>query len=147
MQKGNLSMSARMVVVAAVIERDGAFLVTLRRPGTHLADHWEFPGGKVEPSETHIDALRRELREELGITAEVGECLYKVTHTYPDRTVELYFYRCMFRGAPQPLQGQGMQWVKHVDLAALPFPEADRQLIEALSESAHSARTVSWNDP
>jgi 8-oxo-dGTP pyrophosphatase MutT (NUDIX family) len=65
-----------VVVVAAVIERDGAFLLTLRPEGTHLAGRWEFPGGKVHVSETHAEALRRELFEELDIVAEVGGGAY-----------------------------------------------------------------------
>ncbi len=96
-------MAAPIVVVAAVIERDDAFLLTLRSPGTHLAGHWEFPGGKCEPHETHAEALRRELREELDITAEVGDRLYQVTHAYPEKTVELHFYRCTFTGVPTPM--------------------------------------------
>ena len=63
-------------MVAAVIERDGRFLLTLRPEGTHLADHWEFPGGKCQPHETHAEALRRELHEELDIVAEVGALVH-----------------------------------------------------------------------
>ena len=78
-----------IVVVAAVIERDDAFLLTLRPSGTHLEGHWEFPGGKVHVSETHAEALRRELFEELDIVAEVGELVHQVTHAYPRR-----WWRC-----------------------------------------------------
>jgi 8-oxo-dGTP diphosphatase len=124
-------------VVAAVIERDDAFLVTLRQSGTHLEGHWEFPGGKVHPHETHGEALRRELFEELDIVADVGELLHTVTHAYPDKTVELYFYRCSFDGVAKPMMGQGMQWVARERLASLPFPEADRDLLARL---VHSAR-------
>ena len=68
-----------IVVVAAIIERDGCFLVTLRPDGTHLAGHWEFPGGKVHESETHVEALRREVFEELDCVVEVGELAHTVT--------------------------------------------------------------------
>jgi mutator protein MutT len=122
-----------VVVVAAVIERDDAFLLTLRPAGTHLADHWEFPGGKVHASETHVEALRRELFEELDIVATVGEVVHVVTHAYPEKTVELHFYRCEFEGVPKPMMGQGMRWVTRDQLAGLPFPEADRDLIRILS--------------
>lgn len=122
-----------IIVVAAVIEDDGRFLLTLRPKGTHLADHWEFPGGKVERGETHADALARELREELGIDAEVGVLVHAVTHAYPDRTVELHFYRCGFRGQPTPLVGQQMRWVARDELGNLPFPDADRDLIDQLT--------------
>ncbi|MEY4637226.1 MAG: 8-oxo-dGTP diphosphatase [Acidobacteriota bacterium] len=121
-----------MIVVAAVIERDDAFLVTLRQAGTHLAGHWEFPGGKVHVGETHVEALRRELFEELDIVATVGEAVHTVTHAYPEKTVELHFYRCEFAGEPKPMLGQGMRWVPRGELAGLPFPEADRALIAFL---------------
>ena len=122
-----------IVVVAAVIERDGSFLLTLRPDGTHLAGHWEFPGGKVHHSETHVEALRREIFEELDAIAHVGEIVHTVTHAYPEKTVELFFYRCELEGEPKPMLGQQMRWVQRSDLSSLPFPEADRDLITLLS--------------
>jgi 8-oxo-dGTP diphosphatase len=122
-----------VVVVAAVIERDGAFLLTLRPDGTHLAGHWEFPGGKCLPHETHVEALRRELFEELDIVGDVRGCLSRVTHSYPDRTVELHFYACGFEGVAKPMLGQQMRWVRREELNQLPFPEADAALIEQLT--------------
>ncbi len=128
-------MGPSVVVVAAVIEREDAFLLTLRSPGSHLADHWEFPGGKCDPAETHEEALRRELFEELDIVADVGERVHQVTHTYPEKTVELHFYRCEFRGDPKPMLGQGMRWVPRAELTMLPFPEADLELVRTLTQS------------
>ena len=122
-----------IVVVAAIIERDGTFLVTLRPDGTHLAGHWEFPGGKVHHSETHVEALRREVFEELDCVVEVGELAHSVTHAYPEKTVQLFFYRCALKGEPKPIVGQQMQWVEKSELSQLPFPEADRDLIKLLS--------------
>src|SRR5690349_16406613 len=122
-----------VVVVAAVIERDGAFLLTLRPDGTHLAGHWEFPGGKVHDHETHVEALRREIFEELDAVATVGELVHTVTHAYPDKTVQLFFYRCELAGEAKPMIGQEMRWVSRSELASLPFPEADRDLIKTLS--------------
>jgi len=121
-----------IVVVAAVIERDATYLLTLRPQGTHLAGHWEFPGGKVHISETHAEALRREIFEELDAVAEVGELVHTVTHAYPEKTVELFFYRCRLEGVPKPMMGQQMRWVPRVELASLPFPAADRDLISQL---------------
>ncbi len=122
-----------IVVVAAVIERDGRYLITLRPEGTHLAAHWEFPGGKCEPHETHAEALRRELHEELDILAEVGSLVHAVTHAYPERTVELHFYACGYAGEAKPMIGQQVRWVGPGELGALPFPEADRDLIRLLT--------------
>ena len=130
-------MRQPVVVVAAVIERDESFLLTLRPAGSHLEGHWEFPGGKCHASETHAEALRRELYEELDIVLDVGPLLHSVTHTYPERTVQLHFYRCEFEGEAKPMLGQEMRWVSRADLASLPFPEADAELIRVLS----SART------
>lgn len=121
-----------ITVVAAVIERDDAFLLTLRPDGTHLAGRWEFPGGKVHDGETHAEALRREIFEELDAVATVGELIHTVTHAYPEKTVALHFYRCDLIGEAKPMMGQEMRWVSRRELAALPFPDADRDLVESL---------------
>lgn len=126
----------RIVVVAAVVERDGCFLLTLRPRGTHLEGHWEFPGGKCEPGETHEAALAREMREELDVDARVGPLVHAVTHAYPERTVELHFYACELAGEPTPMIGQQMRWVARAALAELPFPEADADLIRRLVAGA-----------
>ena len=122
-----------IIVVAAIIQRDESFLLTLRPDGTHLAGHWEFPGGKVDPHETHHEALRREVFEELDAVVEVGDLAHTVTHAYPEKTVRLFFYRCELRGEPKPMMGQEMRWVHKRQLAQLPFPEADRELIRQLT--------------
>lgn len=119
-------------VAAAVIERDGAVLVTRRPAGTHLEGLWEFPGGKCEPGETLQACLARELREELDVTATPRETLLVTRHTYPEKTVELHFMTCAIDGEPVPQQGQEMRWVAHADLDALAFPEADAELIALL---------------
>lgn len=121
-----------VAVVAAVIEVEGRFLVTRRLPRTHLAGMWEFPGGKIDSDERHVDALRRELREELDVDADVGPLEYQTSHAYPERTVTLYFYRCRLRGQPRPLLGQEMRWVQRTELATLGFPPADAELIDRL---------------
>ena len=125
-------MNIAVVVLAGVIERDGAFLLTRRLHGTHLAGTWEFPGGKCEPDESHEACLRRELEEELGVVAEVGEEVFTVAHQYAERTVELHFRKCSIIGEPKPLLGQEMRWVPRGELHALAFPEADRELIARL---------------
>ena len=128
-------MTAEVVVVAAVIEDTHRFLVTRRQPGVHLAGMWEFPGGKIDAAETHEAALRRELREELGVEVDVGEPVYRTQHAYPDRTIALYFYRCTLKGAPRPLLGQEMRWVPRAELQSLGFPPADTELIDLLTKS------------
>jgi len=122
-----------VVVTAAVVERDGRFLVTRRQGGVHLEGYWEFPGGKCEPGESRPEALRREMREELDVDVRVGDELLSVSHTYPDRVVELHFFRCEIEGAPAPQQGQEMRWVARGALRDLRFPPADEELIRMLN--------------
>lgn len=121
------------VVVAAIVERDGAFLVTRRLHGTHLAGLWEFPGGKCEPGESHEDCLAREMAEELGVSVTIGAEVLATEHAYPERTVRLHFRRCQITGLPQPLLGQEIQWIARADLGTRQFPDADAKLIEILS--------------
>jgi len=122
-------------VVAAVVEDGDRYLVTRRQAGIHLAGLWEFPGGKVQPAETHEAALVREMDEELAVEAVVESLLLSTSHTYPGKSVTLHFYRCRLQGEPVPQQGQEMQWVARTDLAALEFPAADADLIELLTRS------------
>ena len=122
-----------LIVVAAVIEHDDRFLVTKRQAGVHLAGLWEFPGGKIGPDESHADALRREMREELDTDVEVHDLVFETTHAYPERTVALYFYRCVLKQRPRPLLGQEMQWIKRSALSILEFPPADEALIRLLT--------------
>jgi 8-oxo-dGTP diphosphatase len=122
----------RIVVTAAVIERDGAFLVTRRLRGVHLEGCWEFPGGKCEPGESHSACLAREIEEELGAGIRVGAEIVSIEHAYPDRVVELHFFECELTGDPAPRLGQEMQWVARTRLRALDFPPADAELLDLL---------------
>ena len=121
------------MVTAAVVERSGAYLVTRRLRGTHLEGLWEFPGGKCEDGETYEGCLLRELREELGCDAVVGAKLLEVAHGYPERTVELHFFRCELNGEPRSLLGQEIRWVSGTELRTLDFPPADEELIQMLA--------------
>ena len=122
----------RVVVAAAVVRRDGAFLVTRRPRGTHLEGCWEFPGGKCEPGESHHACLQREIEEELGVGVQVGRKILEVSHEYPDRMVELHFFACDLEGEPLALLGQEMRWVYAEQFDALAFPPADAELIAML---------------
>jgi 8-oxo-dGTP diphosphatase len=122
----------RLVVTAAVIERDDAFLVTRRLKGTHLEGYWEFPGGKCEAGESHRACLERELREELGVRSRAGAEIFSIAHAYPERIVELHFFACDLDGEPRPLIGQEMRWARRAELGSLQFPPADAELLERL---------------
>jgi len=121
-----------IIVTAAVIERDGCFLVTRRQKGVHLEGYWEFPGGKCDAGESLAACLARELREELDVDARVGVEVFTTTHIYPERRVELYFLQCELEGEPRPLIGQEMRWVPRAELGSFEFPPADAKLIEIL---------------
>jgi len=120
-------------VLAAIVERGGKLLVTRRLENTHLAGYWEFPGGKCDPHETHEACLARELEEELGVRAVIGEEMLVTEHEYPERRVRLHFRVCTIEGEPQPRLGQEIRWVARSELKTLHFPEADRELIEVLT--------------
>jgi 8-oxo-dGTP diphosphatase len=121
-----------IAVVAAVIEHDDRFLLTRRQDGVHLAGHWEFPGGKVGVGESHADALRREIVEELDTDVAIQELVLETTHAYQERTVRLFFYRCDLLGLPKPMLGQQMKWIPRAELSSLLFPPADNELIRML---------------
>ncbi len=121
-----------IVVAAAVVERDDAFLLTRRLQGTHLEGTWEFPGGKCEPGETPETCLIREIREELAVGVEIGELILVTRHAYTERTVELHFFRASLVGEPVPQLGQQMRWVGRAELSALELPPADADLIRML---------------
>ena len=127
--------TAVIVVTAAVIERDGRFLMTRRLEGTHLAGAWEFPGGKCDPDESLTACLQRELVEELGTRSTIGREVFTVEHAYPQRTVRLHFFETTISDEPRALLGQEMRWVTQAELQTLDLPEADRGLVELLTRS------------
>jgi len=127
------------VVAAALIDRGGRVLMQRRPPGKPLAGLWEFPGGKVEKSESPEAALARELDEELGITEAPSALMPLGFASEPlgDRHLLLLLFRCQtWRGAPEGRDGQELAWVPPADLEALPMPAADRPLAATLSVSA-----------
>ena len=125
-----------IVVAAAVIRRGDDYFVTRRHAGVHLEGYWEFPGGKCDEGETLEACLVREIHEELDVAVRVGAELLAVTHEYPERVVELRFFECELEGTPRPMLGQEMRWVNREDLASLPFPPADAELLALLRRSA-----------
>ena len=127
---------AVVVVAAAVVERDGTFLLTRRLDGTHLAGHWEFPGGKCHAGEALRDCLVREIREELDADVDVGREILAAVHKYPERTIELHFFRCELRTKPRPTMGQEMRWVLAAELASTHLPPADAELVRLLTGDA-----------
>jgi 8-oxo-dGTP diphosphatase len=121
-----------MMVVAAVVVREGRVLLTRRGAGAHLEHHWEFPGGKVEPGEAPPDALARELSEELGVIAAVGAPFAFNFHEYPGRRVLLLTYLVAIEGEPRPLGCAALGWFNAGEVASLTMPPADGPILERL---------------
>jgi len=113
-------------VVAAVLERDGRYLITQRRATAVLPLLWEFPGGRVEAGETDANALKRELAHRLGVTIEPGQLISFVTHPYEKYAVDLYLYECtLVGGEPRLVNVADFRWVKSAEFERYPFTPAD----------------------
>lgn len=123
-------------VVAALIadpQRPDHFLIQQRLPGTRRGLLWEFPGGKVEPGESDVQALVRECREELGIELRAGGYRWSGRHRYEDLEVELVLYDGqILSGTPAPLRANALRFASVREMQALPFCEADFPLLAAL---------------
>src|SRR5689334_18802255 len=113
-------------VVAAVVERDGCYLITQRRPSAVLPLLWEFPGGRVEPGETDQDALRREVLERLGVETSVGRLISYVCHPYEHYTVELSLYECKLENEAISARAvNAFRWVRSSEFDSYEFTPAD----------------------
>lgn len=125
-----------MVVVAAIIARDGRVLACQRSRKSKFALKWEFPGGKVQSGETLQAALERELEEELGVRAEIGQEVFRTQHKYPQMRegMELIFFAANL-GASEIENRifERVDWVEPEKLRQMDFLEADRELIQKLA--------------
>lgn len=121
------------VMAGLMIDGQGRVLLAERPPGKHLAGFWEFPGGKLEAGELPIDALARELREELGIELQSAQPLIRVPWTYDDRHLVLDAWRVDgWLGTPQSLEGQALQWCHPTAIDPEIMTPADRPILQAL---------------
>jgi 8-oxo-dGTP diphosphatase len=125
------------IVVAAVIERDGLVLIGQRKPGKWHALKWEFPGGKVEPGEAPAAALARELEEELGLSAEIGQCIADYEFQYPGRSrIRLIFFGVTrISGEIQNREYHDLRWEKRARLPEYDFLEGDVDFVRSLAGS------------
>ena len=119
-------------VVAAELVRDGAFLITQRKPTATLPLLWEFPGGRVEEGETDEAALERELKENLGISATVGALSMHVCHEYDRYTLDLMVYRVSTEDEPEAIGVHTVRWVPPTAFDQYQFPGADQQTVDQL---------------
>ena len=123
------------VVAGALFDRDRRVLIAQRPAGKHMAGRWEFPGGKVGPSETEVDALVRELGEELGVAVDVGACraFMRLSHEYEDRVVELSLWVVGgFSGEVSGVEGQALRWLALSRLGDEDILEADLPFVLGL---------------
>jgi len=120
-------------IVIGLIWKDGRVLIDQRKMDGLLGGLWEFPGGKIKRGENRAAALRRELREELDIEAEVGDFFMSVDHSYSHFSVTLHAYHCRFlSGTIRPLACQAWRWARPKDLRRYAFPAANRKMIRSL---------------
>ncbi|MBZ4681336.1 (deoxy)nucleoside triphosphate pyrophosphohydrolase [Thermodesulfobacterium sp.] len=116
-------------VVAGFIEKDGKVLVVKRPTDKKRGGLWEFPGGKVEAGESLQEALKRELKEELGIEVRVGEVLEKIKYVYPDEEIELFLLSVSINGEPDLKESLEVKWVDLKELGYLELCPADKVLL------------------
>jgi 8-oxo-dGTP diphosphatase len=122
------------LVTAAVIEREGRFLITQRLPDSaHLPGAWEFPGGKIEPDEDPRDCLAREVMEETGVRSEVGGIADVSFYRYEEFNVLVLFYSCRItEGEPYPKDCAAVKWIAADEFPLYRFPAADVAVIEKI---------------
>lgn len=122
-------------MVAAVIERNGLILIGQRSKGDWNQLKWEFPGGKMEPSESPREALRRELQEELDITAHIGEEITRYEYQYPGKApIQLIFFRVTdFAGEPRNLAFNDIRWESAKQFPYYEFLDGDVDFVRRLA--------------
>lgn len=122
-------------VAVGVITKDNLFFVCRRKAHQHQGNKWEFPGGKLEADESVEQALKRELREEIGIELVSSTPLITIEFNYPDKHVNLLVQVVQrFTGTAHGAEGQESKWVNFSELRLLDFPAANQQIIQKLEE-------------
>jgi len=125
-------------VTAAVIEKDGKVLIAKRRAGDRHGGRWEFPGGKIDDGETPESCLKRELKEELGIEAEIGEFICRSNFRYMLVPLELLVYKAShISGEFRALEHDELRWVDPKDLASYNFAKADKDVMNKLMKDVY----------
>ena len=123
-----------IAVVAALAARDGRLLIARRPEGRHMGGRWEFPGGKLEKDELPEEALRRELREELDVEAEIGPIRAAIPYSYPEKDVLLLFYSARLKGEPRPVDEAALAWASPEELAGYDLAPVDALMARRLAQ-------------
>lgn len=122
-------------VVAALIWKEGKFMICQRPAHKARGLLWEFVGGKVEAGETREEALARECREELDVALSVGEIFMDVIHEYPDLTVHLTLFRASIaQGEPKKIEHNDIQWITPAEIPHYDFCPADEEILARITE-------------
>jgi len=122
------------VVVGVIINNKNQILIAKRASHQHQGNKWEFPGGKVENEESPTEALKRELKEELGIEIQSAIDLTNISHQYADKTVRLEVFEVRdWQGDVEGREGQPLRWVEKTALNQYEFPAANTEILNTLS--------------
>jgi len=126
-------MKVLQVAVGVIVNQNKQVLIARRASHQHQGNRWEFPGGKVEKGETSLDAISRELREELGINIHDASLIIEITHQYNDKKVNLAVFQVdKWQGDPIGAEGQPIRWIKLTELDQFQFPEANEEILDYL---------------
>ena len=123
------------VAAAVILDEDNRVLLSLRLKNAHQGGKWEFPGGKLEAGESDLDALYRELDEELDIKISGASEYLQLSYDYPEKTVTLKVFTVTdFSGTPKGLEGQEVRWFSVNEMAELTFPDANYPILERIRQ-------------
>ena len=123
-----------ILVTAGILTQGERILICQRHRSDPYGLQWEFPGGKVQDGEEMKAALRRELKEELAIEADIGDEVFRLRHQYPDRYVEVVFFAVpAFHGEARNQVFEAIAWPQRAELATYNFLEADRELVSRIA--------------
>ncbi len=124
----------KILVSVGILQNDAQYLIALRQDGKELSGYWEFPGGKQEAGESPLDALTRELKEEINIIVEHATLFKEFSWVYNDKEIHLTFFHVhSYKGQPHANESQKIKWVYPEELRTYKFPEANRYAINLLT--------------
>ena len=132
--EADTSTSTVVHVAVGVIVKDSQVCISFRPEHLHKGGLWEFPGGKIEKTESTLCALTRELQEELGIVVVEAEPMMEILWSYPEKTLLLEVMKVTgFEGEPTGIEGQQVKWVELEKLHDYAFPEANAEIVQQLT--------------